>query len=385
MKAGGSRIVFLGFALRLFVAIWNGFFGPSFGADLDALSFHMEAVEYARNPTLDDFRIGWIYTNILGLFYYVTTDSLFLGSLLSCIAWLVSALILVSCLRILSVERSVQSKIMLVYALLPSSIMFTAVTFREPYQLLFVNLAVYAALKIYLHKANRHWLTLILAIAGAGSLHAGLLAFGILLFAGTLLLVSMRGRTGISWTKLGLMGAVAMVVLWYGFAFFGNILYNPDDGLGSAVEVYQQDLLSVDARTHYKSDVAISGFGGLLVFVPVALFQYLFEPFPWHVSAASDAVLVLENILRGWLIWKAWKALRVASAQQRRALLFIIISYLAMETIWSIGTINWGTSVRHHIPAWGLLLLAAYAVPDGKGRVKKINQHFQHKINSARV
>ena len=375
----------LGFALRLLVAIWNGFFGPSFGADLDALSFHLEAVDYAHNPSFDEFRIGWIYTNFLGLFYYVTTDSLFIGSLLSCIAWLVSALILASCLRILSVERSVQTKIMVIYALLPSSIFITSVTLREPYQLLFVNLAIYAVLKLYLHKANRHWVTLVLAIVGAGSLHGGLLAFGILLFAGTLLLVSMRGKKGISWTKLGLMGAVAAVVLWYGFSFFGNISYNLDDGLGSAVEIYQQGALGIDARANYKSDVSISGFADLLFFVPVGLFQYLFEPFPWQISAASDVFALLENMLRGWLIWKAWKAVRIAPAQQRRVLLFVFISYLMMETIWSIGTINWGTSIRHHLPAWGLLLLAAYAASDGKVRVKKMTQNFQHKINSEKV
>ena len=169
------KIIFLGLTFRLFVAIWNGFFGPSFGADLDALSFHLAAVEYAHNPSLDEFRIGWIYTNVLGFFYYVTNDSLFLGSLMSCFAWLSSALILAGCLRILSVEKSAQAKVMFIYALLPSSIMFTAVTFREPYQLLFVNLAIYAFLKIYLHKASRHWVTLILAIACAGSLHGGLL------------------------------------------------------------------------------------------------------------------------------------------------------------------------------------------------------------------
>jgi hypothetical protein len=89
--------------------------------------------------------------------------------------------------------------------------------------------------------------------------------------------------------------------------------------------------------------------------------------------------------LRGWLILKAWKALRIAPVPQRRILLFISFSYLAMETIWSLGTINWGSAVRHHIPALGLLLLAAYAASDGKVRAKKITQNFQPKINSARV
>ncbi len=340
----------------------------------------------ATTGNFDEFYIGYTpYTNLLGLFYGLTIDHILMGSILSCLAWWLSAYILYKSFLILSLDRQLISPALLIYALLPSSIMFTAVTLREPYQMLFVNLAIYAVLKIYLHKANRHWLTLILAIAGAGSLHGGLLAFGILLLAGTLLLVTMRGKKGISWAKLVLMGTISVVVLWYGFSLFRNISYNLDEGLGIAIEVYQQGALGTDARTHYKTAAEISGLGGLLVFISVGFFQYLFEPFPWHVSAASDFVLVLENVLRGWLIWKAWNALRVASVLQRRALLFIFFSYLAMETIWSVGTINWGTSVRHHLPAWGLLLLAAYAVSDIKVRAKKITRDFQPKINSARV
>ena len=71
-------VVIFGFVLRLLVAIWNGFFGPSFGAELDAGKFHLAAVEVAQNPYLDEFRTGWIYTDVLGLFYYVTTDSVFI-------------------------------------------------------------------------------------------------------------------------------------------------------------------------------------------------------------------------------------------------------------------------------------------------------------------
>jgi hypothetical protein len=385
MRINGFRLIFLGFSLRIMIAFWNGFFGPSFGADLDALTFHLRAVKYAGNPIFDEFSIGWIYTYILGLFYYVTTDSLFLGSLLSCIAWLASALILLNCLRILSVERSVQVRVMLIYALLPSSIMFTSITLREPFQLLFVNLAIYAVLKIYLRNAVKHWFTLIAALAAAGSLHGGLLAFGIILFSGTLLLISMRGKTRISWLKLVLMGAVGLIVLWYGFSTFGDVSYNLNDGLDGSIQKYQQGLLSVDARTHYKTDAKISGLGGLLFFVPLGLFQYLFEPFPWHVSAASDIIALFENFLRGWLILKAWKELKVASTKRRRILLFIFSSYLVMEIIWSIGTINWGTSIRHHLPAWGLLLLAAYASLDEKVRLQKNNRFYIQKINSVKT
>lgn len=387
MKIDYRHLLFLGLALRIVVAIWNGFFGPSIGADFDAITFHLHAVEYAHNPTLGAFRIGvQPYETFLGLFYYATTGSLFLGSILSCIVWLLSALILTSCLKVLLVERSVQTKVMLIYALLPSSIMFTAVTLREPYQLLFVNLAIYAILKIYLHKTDGHWLTLICALAGASLLHQGsLLAYGLLLFAGALLLVAMRGKKVIPWAKFGAVCAVSAAILWYGFSFYGNISYDLSRGLVGAIEGFQQGLIQNVGRATYRSEVIVHKLGDLLVFIPIALLQYLFEPFPWHVSATSDLVLVAENILRGWLIWKAWKAFWSAPKLQRRTLLFIILSYFSLEMIWAIGTINWGTAVRHHIPAFGLLLLAAYAASDRKMRVGNITQSLYDKFDSAKV
>ena len=37
------QIILLGFSLRLLVAIWNSFFGPSMGAEGDAITFHLVA------------------------------------------------------------------------------------------------------------------------------------------------------------------------------------------------------------------------------------------------------------------------------------------------------------------------------------------------------
>lgn len=33
--------------------------------------------------------------------------------------------------------------------------------------------------------------------------------------------------------------------------------------------------------------------------------------------------------------------------------------YLFLELIWSFGTVNWGTALRHHIPSIGLLIVCA--------------------------
>ena len=32
-----------------------------------------------------------------------------------------------------------------------------------------------------------------------------------------------------------------------------------------------------------------------------------------------------------------------------------------MEVIWALGTVNWGSAARHHVPAMGLLLIGSLA------------------------
>jgi len=367
----------LGFFLRLANAFFNGFYGPSFGAEDDAFGFHVNAVTFINQSlVMDPFVPHLLYSYILGIFYSITTDSLFLGSALSTLAWLASAFILVRIMRILSFKMSNQWRVMLIYALIPSSLMYTSVTLREPFQLLFINLALYAALKIYFHRSNAHWLVLFLAVVGMGAMHGALLVSGIFIIVGTLFLLTSRNRKGVSFTKVVLVTPIVILCLFYGFLLFMSFTtYGDrlDDGLAVAVRVYQEGSIEHTVqRAKYRSDIEIDGLGGLILSLPSFLFHYMFQPMPWNISSMVDVVALLENMLRFWLIWNALKYL-VGSYLNKpmfvahnyfgyeRCILFIFLSYLMMETLWSLGTSNWGTASRHHLPSLGLLLVASFA------------------------
>ena len=375
-----KQTLWLGFFLRLGNAFFNGFFGPSFGASDDAHGFHLVAVEYSQGRVYDGFlneifNIGQIYTFILGIFYSITTDSLFLGSALSASGWLASAFILLRIMRILSFEMSNQWRVMLIYALIPTSLMYTSVTLREPFQLLFVNLALYASLKIYFHRSNAHWLVLFIAAVGMGALHGALLATAIFIIAGTLFLLTSRNRKGVSFTKVVLVSPIVILCLFYGYSLFTSFSYGDqlEAGLSVAVQVYQEGTMGADQRASYRTDIIeLNSLGKFILSIPFFLFQYLFEPMPWKISSIVDVVVLLENMLRFWLIWNALKYL-VGTYRNKpmfvvnnsfgngRFIFFIFLSYLIMETIWSLGTSNWGTGIRHHLPSLGLLLVASFA------------------------
>lgn len=355
------RIIWYGLTVRLGVATWNAFFGPSFGAEGDAVTFHDAAVAFANDEMVERFSIiGWTYAYMLGLIYKWTTPALIIGGLVSCFMWLASAIVLQKMFRLFLLNAPQQSVAMAIYSFLPSSILFTSVTLREASQALCVNLAIYAAACLLVHRQYRYWILLFIGSVGASLLHMVLLAFGMYVPAATLVFSLLRHKG--PWPHR--MAAVAvMLVAAFAVVFwlFNRVGYALEDGLVAAVEQFQQDALTIDARTHYKSDVTIDGVPELIVFVAVSVLQYLFEPMPWRSLAVSDLAVVGENLIRLMLIVFAFQGLRQIRAPRHYAFQFTLLMYVVLETLWSLGTVNWGTAVRHHIPAFGMLCALAFA------------------------
>ena len=176
-----AAVLFGGLSLRIAVSIWNAYFGPSFGGEGDALTFHQFAVDAAAGYVDErDFSTGWIYPSLLAFVYKGTTPSLFIGGLLSAIAWLLSALVLVKICRVVAVSDRATLAIAAIYAFLPSSFLVTAITLREVYQMLFVNLMMLSGL-YFIHRL-RFFPILFFALSAyaAAWLHAALAAFGLL-------------------------------------------------------------------------------------------------------------------------------------------------------------------------------------------------------------
>ena len=43
--------------------------------------------------------------------------------------------------------------------------------------------------------------------------------------------------------------------------------------------------------------------------------------------------------------------------------MIIHLSNFFIETMWSVGTVNWGTASRHHVVSYGLLAIVAFYIP----------------------
>ena len=371
------KYILLGFFLRLIIAIWNGFFGPSIGADGDALLFHDIAVEVSRFGVFDTkFNIGWIYSYFLGIIYFITTlNSIFLGSILSCLAWLASALILNQSIKLIGVQQKYRNRALILYALIPSSILFTSVTLREVYQLLFVNLLFFSSLKILIESNQKFWFLILLSSFCMGALHFGLVLYGILGALLTLYFTSIKGGKIFSMELILFYIPILSIFLYLGINRFDQIVpFDFEDGLAAAVQTYQSGHNETRAMYSYKPE--IEGLLGLIIFIPISLFQYLLEPMPWKIATGLDLALFFENIFRLILIIFALKNFFTVKSDLKTVLVYSILMFFALEILWALGTVNWGSAVRHHIPAMGILMIIGICFLDPKLRSHKINKKF---------
>ena len=97
-------------------------------------------------------------------------------------------------------------------------------------------------------------------------------------------------------------------------------------------------------------------------FFPYAFYQYMLEPLPVRISNIFDLVLFFENLIRALFLLKGLKYLIKNYFFKPQTVM--IMYFLIIELIWSVGTTNWGTAVRHHIPSIGILSLLAFMFPN---------------------
>ena len=330
---------------------------------MDARGLHNFASEVSNDLVFDTFGIGFTpYTNFLGFIYYLTIDSIFVGGLVSCFFWLLSAILLFKTLKLFKVSNNFLISVFLIYSFLPSSIFFTSITLREVFQLFLINLSLYSYTQIYLNRKYSYYISFLLGIILMSTLHGALLLFGASLFF--LAVVSFLINQATKDILKKYLKTIIVILIFiipigiYSINTFTQISnsYDISEGIFIAVEAYQNILIQEDARSNYISEYEFSSFADFLTFMPFNFFQYFMEPFPWKIQNLFDLVVFSENFLRLIILYIIISFITNVNPNFKPLLYAFLGSYLFLELVWSIGTVNWGTAIRHHVPSLGILL-----------------------------
>jgi hypothetical protein len=115
--------------------------------------------------------------------------------------------------------------------------------------------------------------------------------------------------------------------------------------------------IAEDNRAFYGVMLDTSSVLGIVKTISMIFVHFMFAPFPWQVSNVKDVYAVLESMLRFLLLFFAIFSWRRSSGEVRSCYGFLLMVVLGVELMWALGTINWGTATRHHVPGYGVIVL----------------------------
>ncbi len=372
LRNGGRIILAYWFviALHQVVAFMNNFYFEVVGIPGDAESFHYRGVLRALSGNIVYSPGHLFYESMLGVIYRLFGPSKLLGEQFSILAFAISCIVLIKILRLLELS-SYRASVLLVFGSLPSMVIFSSVTLRESYEILFFMFAVYFGIKMYVERGvSKYYVFMIVSVLLMGLFHYALMVYAVFL---VVLFMVWTPFPSSGWQiikKRKLVIVFAMLV-----SLAGIILASKSGliNLNSLPELPKIGVLGIVSNWRGKIPYLVGVAGARASYLipvdfssPIETIRtffliythYVFGPFPWRIRNIADVVLFVESVFRMVLIYYSVKHWLKAHGLQRRLLGLMLLLFFSMSFMWSLGTTNYGTAARHNLLAWWILSIA---------------------------
>ena len=129
---------------------------------------------------------------------------------------------------------------------------------------------------------------------------------------------------------------------------------------------------SAYARANYGMPLDASSLLNLIKSSSLIYLYYLFMPFPWQISNWLDVYGSFEAIMRFILIiFSILLWVREKNKKNRYIYSLLLFIYVSMTFLWSMGSINYGQAIRHHLLTnWIIITLGTYSIVDFVKRIQ---------------
>ena len=347
------------------VAFTNAFWFRTIGADMDANSFHVMAVEISNSGVFQFHSDANLYKNILGLLYWLTQPSHIIGEQLSILSISISMIVLVNIIDLLKLNKF-QTPIVFIYAAQPTMLTLGALTLREPIQIFLLITSVYFGLKMKISPDKKliNFFFMILFAVFAGLFHKALFLYcSVLIFIFLIWDINKSNNVFIIKKSRMVILFITPILLAVLFYFAGN-----SDVSGSELFRLVTSFEILDAisrhrgatpigRASYGLTLDTSSFISVFYSSLLIYLNYLFTPFIWQVFTVIDLYAFLEALAHMILIYYSIKLWILEKGQTHRLLGMMLILFFILTLMWAFGTTNYGTGMRHKMTSWWMLAL----------------------------
>lgn len=151
----------------------------------------------------------------------------------------------------------------------------------------------------------------------------------------------------------------------------GELLKMVDEGRNAV-------LFRTNANTIYKVPIDASSNSTLLASLPIAYFYYMAAPFPWQIADIYDFYGFVDAWIGLIFVFLSVIALFKYSTL-RTEILFLMIVFLLISGIHSVGTISFGTAIRHRLMSLWIVVIIGVSVFQSTQvltRGRKVERHL---------
>ena len=333
------------------LSLYNVFIDFLPNADLDANTFWKTASIAVDKNHHPPFHIGaQAYVAILYWQIIATVNELHVIQLFSIIFTALNVLLIT---RLFLTIGGYSSSIWIAVFLLclsPGFLLHSALTLREPLQLLSILLFTYSTIKL-----KTFWGLCLSALflALAASTHQALLIYSVVILILYSLIFIGKSNNNIFFPS-NLSVFVGALVIFAGFFIYyipilsGYTLANlSKQGVLEHLLAYRQPIEQGFANTAHNLTLSFDTLGDTIQSVLLNYLYYLFNPIISFKPSIVYSVLFWESLIR--VIGISLMVIAVVREKNNLAHLLLIVFYISMTLLWSLGTANDGQAFRHHV------------------------------------
>lgn len=347
-KGAEIPVLFLAFGIRVAILVvdYLHLFDIPFSGN-DSENFHRFAIAKMLGEDVQYTH----YTDFLALVYYLTDTSRFFAQALNVVFSYSSILIVRKCCLQIGLNNKGVMVAMSLMAFMPSLVMFSGILLREAWIQFFLVLSLLFFIKWYKSAGFRNALFCVLASLSAAYMHEGMIGILIGYLFAFMVYNHHQGKEKVSSRSFLALIAISVlaIVLLMNLSSFGGKLGRVQDE-----DFLESEIQANEAGSAYLQWMAGSSYATAIILSPIRMIYFLFSPLPFDWRGIMDVIVfMIDSMVYLVLLIRTLRHYRFRRPLRK----YILISFLFVTMIFSIGTNNSGTALRHRAKLFPMLVL----------------------------
>jgi len=390
LDKGETICIFIAAITHISISIIDAKFGSILSSIVDSQYFFNSALSFIEsnqwNTAFDNG--ATFYSALLAIIFKITTPDMLLSNLSSTFFSILTCILFARFLKLLNIQKTNALILLVLFSFFPATLVFGSITLREPLQLLTLMASLFYLIKIY----RNNYISLIehivffISIILLGLLHYSLVYISCLILC-IYIYQNILTHTFYSKTSI-LLSVFILFFITVDIIFYSRVI---DSSNKTSIEIDRKVLaeFAIDSVNLVKLMEKINQYrirGGTdsigdtnyyILFDTSTIFSsiksfvqiyttYMFKPYIYEINSLPTFYAAAESFIRISLILLVLITL-ISKRRLTNYTLILILVFFTISIMWSLGTFNFGTAVRHHILTnWMLILFTGISIKELK-------------------